>query len=423
MIKIIKISAEEDLPIGFYDVYEYNYDIRSVHSIIDSVKKDGDEAVRFYTNKFDNTLLDDFIISRDEIISSYANVDNSIIKSLETAAKNIELFSKKQLELIKGFEVEIAPGIRLGQRSCPIEKVGCYVPGGNYPLPSSALMSVIPARVSGVEEIIVTSPNINDVVIVAADLAGATQILKIGGAQAIAAMAYGTQTIDKVDKIVGPGNAFVTEAKKRVYGDVGIDFVAGPSEVMIIADDNANPAFVSADMLAQAEHDEMARADLICFSQSFANKVLDNIKIQLKTLSTRDIAQKALKNGHIIIVSNMETAFNIANKRAPEHLEVFIGDLESAKQKLSNYGSLFLGEYSAEVFGDYCSGTNHILPTLRAARYTGGLSVNDFIKIMTYQNIDKKAIDNGLGKVASALAGVEGLQAHKLAADIRMENL
>jgi len=394
--------------------------MNTVNKIIADIEKNGDKAIAKYTYKFDKIKMKRFLVSKKEIKEAYKEIDREILAALKKAAENIRKFAKKQLECFKNFEYN-EKGMILGQRIIPIEKIGCYVPGGNYPLPSSALMSVITARVSGCREIIVCSPKIKNVTIVAADIAGADKIFRIGGIQAIAAMAYGTKQIPKVDKIVGPGNIYVNLAKKEVFGKVGIDFIAGPSEVMIIADDNANPAFIAADMLAQAEHDVNAIPILITTSKNIAKETKIELKKQLSTLKTRDIAEKALKNGEIIVVKNIEKAVKIANEKAPEHLELQIKNAEKYILKCLNYGSLFLGNYSAEVFGDYCSGPNHILPTGKAARYSGGLSARDFIKINTYQRITKKGIEK-LAGIASKLADIEGLYAHKNASEIRKQS-
>jgi histidinol dehydrogenase len=281
-------------------------------------------------------------------------------------------------------------------------------------------MTVIPAKVAGVKEIIICSPKISNITIVAADIAGADRIFNVGGVQAIGAMAYGTESIPKVDKIVGPGNQYVAAAKKEVYGLVGIDFIAGPSEVLIIADDTGKPDFIAADLLAQAEHDPGSRAEVITFDRKVAEKIILSLDEQLSNLKTKDIAKESIeKNGAIIIVDSMEEAVKIANKRAPEHLELQIKNPETIIPNLNNYGSLFIGGYSAEVFGDYCSGPNHTLPTNGCARYTGGLSVKEYVKVLTFQKVTKEA-SKDLIKAASKLAEVEGLYAHKNAADIRL---
>lgn len=386
-----------------------------VRKIIDDVKLKGDEAISFYNKKFDNINIKNFQITKEHIKNAYKNVDKETIKSLKYAIENIKKYAEMQKKSLNEFEFE-NNGVVLGQKIIPIEKIGCYVPGGNYPLPSSALMSIIPVKVAGCKEIIVCSPKIKDVTIVAVDLAGADKIFNIGGVQAIAAMAFGTKQVPKVDKIVGPGNIYVSTAKKILYGTVGIDFIAGPSEVMIIAD--ANEEFVAADLLAQAEHDANAISVLITTSNKFADKVKNQIQKQLTRLKTRKITEEAWKNnGKIIIVNNINEAVKIANEKAPEHLELMFKNYERFIGKFTNYGSMFLGNYSAEVFGDYCSGTNHILPTSKAARYTGGLGVKDFVKFVSYQKVKDK--NDKLIDTASKIAEVEGLDAHKKAAVIR----
>ncbi|MBR2385753.1 histidinol dehydrogenase, partial [bacterium] len=294
----------------------------------------------------------------------------------------------------------------------------CYAPGGGYPLPSSAIMTAAVAKVAGVKNIYLTSPKIHNATIVAGYLAGASRIFKIGGVQAIAGFAYGTESIPRVDKIVGPGNKFVTAAKKEVYGLVDIDFLAGPSEVLVVADETANPELISADILAQCEHDKDARGYLITTSKELAQNVQKSAIEQLETLSTKEIAKISFEKSIAIIVDNIEEAIELSNLRAPEHLEVMIKDEKKYIDKFTNYGSLFIGNNCAEVFGDYCTGTNHVLPTNKVARYRGGLSVFDFIKIQTYQKISKKYGEE-LSKIASELAKTEGLMAHKLASDLR----
>jgi histidinol dehydrogenase len=390
-----------------------------VNKIIADIEKNRDKAISKYTLKFDKIKIKRFLVSKKEIKKAYKEIDKGTLIALKKAARNIRRFAEKQLKCFRNFEYN-QKGMILGQRIVPIERIGCYVPGGNYPLSSSALMSVIPAKTAGCKEVIVCSPKIKPVTIVAANLAGADKIFRIGGIQAIAAMAQGTEQIPKVDKIVGPGNIYVNLAKKEVFGKVGIDFIAGPSEVMIIADDSANPEFIAADLLAQAEHDANAIPILITTSKNMAKETKIELKNQLSKSKTKEIAEKALKNGEIIVVKNIGEAVKIANKKAPEHLELQIKNAEKYISQCLNYGSLFLGNYSAEVFGDYCSGTNHILPTAGAARYSGGLSVRDFIKINTYQRITKKGAKK-LAQTASKLAEVEGLYAHKNASDIRKQ--
>ncbi|MDO8481146.1 MAG: histidinol dehydrogenase [Nanoarchaeota archaeon] len=396
-------------------------EIASVKPLLADVRKRGDAAVRELTERFDKVRLDRFEVSKEEIKDAYKEVGAEAIAAIKAAAENIREFAKAQFSQLKSFEIR-RNGARLGQRVIPLERVGCYVPGGGYPLPSTALMTVIPAKVAGVKEVIICSPKIVPSTIVAADIAGADKIYQIGGVQAIAAMAYGTETIPRVDKIVGPGNAYVTAAKKEVYGLVGIDFLAGPSEVLIIADETGDAEIIAADLLAQAEHDVNARADLITTSETVAQAVSKALIPQLAKLKTRDIAQQSIDKGRIILVEKLSEAFELANKRAPEHLELFVSNPEKGVPSLTSYGSLFIGENSAEVFGDYGStGTNHVLPTNGAARYMGGLSVKEYVKILTYQQVDEK-IEQSLIDIAATLADVEGLYAHKAAALARQKN-
>ncbi len=412
----MKLVTYNDLDSKFFE-YTRLDDLPGVKPILDDVRRNGDKAVLKYSRQFDGLESKTLEVSKEEIRQAYEQVDPKTLDALKSAAANIRSFAKKQMESMKEFESE-EDGVVLGQRIVPLQRVGCYVPGGRYPLPSSALMGVIPAKVAGVKEVIVCSPKIKPVTIVAADLAGADHIFSVGGIQAIGAMAYGTTTVPRVDKIVGPGNQYVTAAKKEVYGEVGIDFVAGPSEVMVIADEKADAVFIAADLLAQAEHDPQARADLLTTSKKLADEVNAEVDKQLANLSTRDVAKMAMANGTIVVVDTLEQAVEIANRRAPEHLELQVEKPQALVPQLYNYGSLFVGSWCAEVFGDYCSGTNHTLPTNGAARYSGGLSVKDYVKVLTYQQLSKEAARR-LVPIASQLAGVEGLMGHKKAADIR----
>ncbi len=391
-----------------------------VKKIIEDVKKDGDKAVRKYTEVFDKIKLKDFRVSRKEIAMAYKMVDKETINVIKVAAKNIKEFAKAQFQNFKDFEYA-KNGITVGQKIVPIEKIGVYVPGGNYPLPSTALMCIIPAKAAGVKEIMVCSPKIRPATIVAADLAGADLIFDIGGIQAIAALAYGTKQVPRADKIVGPGNIYVTQAKKEVFGDVGIDLLAGPTEILVIADKYANPRFIAADLLAQAEHDINTKIFFVSDSKDLIKKVNNELKFQIEKLNTKGIVRKALKNKKLIFIKNLKEAIKIANEIAPEHLSLQVKNPRRYLNQLKNYGSLFLGDYSPVVFGDYCSGTNHVLPTDKTSRFTGGLSVKDFIKIQTYQQITEKGAKK-LAKIATKFALVEGLDAHKKSVEIRLKN-
>ena len=398
------------------DFYNDGQDvIDAVKEIIADVRQNGNSAVKKYSEKFDGIETDCRELSEDEIENAVKSLDDEVLEALKFSVRNVEEFAKAQLGSVKNTMVQ-ADGAILGHKIIPLEKVGCYIPGGNYPLPSTAIMTIVPAVVAGVKEIIAVSPKAKPVTVAAAKLAGATKIFNIGGVQAIAALAYGTETIDAVDKIVGPGNKYVATAKKIVYGDCGIDFVAGPSEVMVVADNSANPEFVAADLLAQCEHDKDARAYLLCFDMDFAVKVDECARKFLETLQTADIARVSYEKSTAYVVKDLQEAVEIANKKAPEHLELCLNEVENSVDLFRNYGSLFIGNYSAEVFGDYVSGTNHTLPTGRAARYTGGLSVFDYVKIQTFQKIENV---EKFAKYASILAEQEGLFAHKLASDVR----
>jgi histidinol dehydrogenase len=413
----MKIITKNEIPASFFEYREFE-NINSVTEIIKDVKEKGDEALRKYSKKFGDGELEEIELSEKEINEAFNQVDEKTKNSIIFAVENVKTFAREQLNALKEIEINLNDST-LGHKIIPLERTGAYVPGGNYPLPSSAIMSCVPAKVAKVKEVIVCSPKIQPATIVAAKLAGADKIFKVGGVQAVAAMAYGTETIPRVDKITGPGNKFVTAAKKNVYGVCGIDFLAGPSEVMIIADETANPEFIAADILAQAEHDTDASAFLITNSKNLADEVSKNIQKFLLNLQTWEIAQKALEHSFIILVDDLEDAFEIANKKAPEHLEICFKNAFGQKNRFKNYGSLFIGNYSAEVFGDYCSGTNHVLPTNGVARYNGGLSVFDFVKIQTYQMVTENSAKNFLAPQASILAKTEGLMAHKLSADLR----
>ena len=413
----MRICNYKELDDSFFSKIEFE-SIESVNEIINAVRQNGDNAVREYAQKFGDGDLSSFKLTEQEIEETIKQVDEKTIETIKYAIKNVKEFAKAQLSSVKELEIEVAGNI-LGHKIIPLDSVGCYIPGGNYPLPSSAIMTVVPAKVAGVKRVVAMSPKIQPVTVVAAHLAGADEIYRIGGVQAVAAMAYGTETINKVNKIVGPGNKFVTSAKKQVFGECGIDFLAGPSEVLIIADETAKPEFVAADMLAQCEHDKDARAFLICFSEDFARRVDEKAKEYLACLETKDIAKVAYEKSMAVVVEYLDDAVELSNRKAPEHLELCLENAENLINKFTNYGSLFIGNYSAEVFGDYVSGTNHTLPTNQVAKYSGGLSVFDYIKIQTYQIISSKGIKETAQR-ASHLAEKEGPFAHKLAADVRL---
>ncbi|MDZ7400627.1 MAG: histidinol dehydrogenase [candidate division KSB1 bacterium] len=421
----MKIVHWKDLDESFFQ-YQEMEEIDSVRQIIDAVKANGDAAIKKYTAQFDGVALEQFLVTEAEIKNAYQQMTKEELAAIKSAAENIERFAIKQKESLTDFEFEIQNGVFAGQKVIPIERVGVYAPGGSYPLPSTVLMCAIPARVAGVDEIVLCSPprhsgTIHPAILVAADICKIDKIYKIGGVQAIAAMAFGTETIQRVDKIVGPGNKYVALAKKMVYGAVGIDFIAGPTELLIIADEQANPEFIAADLLGQAEHDVDAVPILVTTSLELAHAVNHELQRQIASLPTADIAQKSLdNNGKIILVESLAEAFMIANKKAPEHLELQIQNAEKYINQLRNYGSLFIGPYSAEALGDYSSGLNHTLPTNDSARYTGGLSVKDFLKFQTTLRVTEQGLAS-IGSTAVALGKMEGLMGHARSIEIRMK--
>lgn len=414
----MKIVNFKNLDEDFYKKIEFG-SLQSVEEIIQDVRENGDLALKKYTERFDGLKLETFELAQNEIEYAFSVVKFETIEAIKQAIENVKSFAQKQLQCLSELEVELQ-GSLLGHKIIPLEKVGCYIPGGNYPLPSSAIMTIVPAKVAGVKKVFAFSPKIKPQTIVACFLSGADKIYRLGGAQAITAMAYGTESIEAVNKIVGPGNKFVTYAKKLVYGECGIDFLAGPSEVLIVADDNADARIVAADMLAQCEHDKDARSYLICFSEKFAKEVQNQAEKLLEQIDTREIASLSFEKSYAVVVDSIERAWEISNKRAPEHLELMIRDCEKYVDYFSNYGSLFLGKYSAEALGDYCTGTNHVLPTNQVAKYCGGLNVFDFVKIQTYQMISQDYAQS-LALFASRLSGEEGLLAHKAAAELRLK--
>ncbi len=412
---LFEVTQYENLSTDFFMLKETNSAESVVAEILKDVKMRGDNAVRQYSEKFDNIGEKKFRLNRQEIENAYSKVDQDFIEALKFAKRNIQMFAEEQKKMFKDLEIQTDYGV-VGHRIIPLNRVACYIPGGRYALPSTALMTIVPAKVAGVKEILVTSPKIKAETIVAADIAGADSIFRIGGAQAIGAFAYGTESVPKVDKIVGPGNKYVTMAKKQVFGIVGIDMIAGPSEVMVVADRSANPKYIAADLLAQAEHDVEAIPIFVALDKELAQEVVEELKQQLEILPTRETAKMAIKNGMTILVSNRMQAVDIINKKAPEHLEIMVSEKDWLISNVTNYGSLFIGNKSAEVFGDYCSGPNHTLPTNGAARFTGGLSVKDFLKMQTFQQIEET---NKLIEPTMKLAEVEGLFGHLNAARIR----
>ncbi|MFB3897284.1 MAG: histidinol dehydrogenase [bacterium] len=398
---------------------------KTVQRIIDAVRKDKDKAVIRYTQQFDGAILTprELKVTQKELNFCYEHVTGAFIRAAEFAIKNITAFHKKQLR--KSWSYSPQAGIELGQIFQPIEKIGVYVPGGTAPLVSSLLMSVIPAQVAGCSRIIVATPpdkekKINPYMLVAADLLGLTEIYKVGGAQAIAALAYGTKTIPAVDKIVGPGNKYVMMAKKLVYGKVDIDSLAGPSEIMVIADETAIPEYVAADLLSQAEHQYDSRSILVTDCAELGQAVKYQLSKQILKLKRRKYAEYSLQyHGCIIIVLNLEQAVELANLMAPEHLEVMTANPDKLIPKLKHAGSIFLGKYTPEPIGDYIAGPNHVLPTGGTARFSSGLNVDEFLKRSNIIRYSNEAL-NETAKFATELAEIEGLDAHARSVNIRL---
>lgn len=397
-----------------------------VAEIVDNVKENKDIALFDYTLKFDKCSLtkDTVRVSKEEIKEAYEKLDKEYIEVIKEAAANIADFHKRQL---RNTWIETRPdGSILGQRITPLESTGCYVPGGKAAYPSSVLMNIVPAKVAGVQRIVMVTPpsaegKVNPGTIVAADIAGATEIYKVGGAQAIAALAYGTESIPKVDKITGPGNIYVALAKKAVFGNVGIDSIAGPSEIVVLADESANPRFVAADLLSQAEHDEMASAILVTTSEKLANEVSDEVDGFLKVLSRENIIRASLDNfGYIIVADTIDEAINTVNDIASEHLEILTVNPFETMTKIKNAGAIFLGEYSSEPLGDYFAGPNHILPTNGTSRFFSPLSVDDFIKKTSIISYSKDALCKVHEKI-ELFAKNEGLTAHANSIAVRFE--
>lgn len=404
-----------------YGTYE-----QTVSAIVNNVKENGDKAVFEYTEKFDHFALNsgNIRVTEEEIKEAYKEIPEELIEVYRHSAANIRTFHEKQLR--QSF-IETRPdGSILGQRITPIEKAGVYVPGGKAAYPSSVLMNVIPAKVAGVPKIVMTTPcnkegKVNAGTLVAADIAGVDEIYKVGGAQAIAALAFGTESVPKVDKITGPGNIFVALAKKAVYGHVSIDSVAGPSEILVLADETANPRYVAADLLSQAEHDELASAILITTSKDLAEKVSKEVDGFTETLERREIILKSLSNyGYILVAENMEDAIAAANDIASEHLEILTKNPYETMTKIKNAGAIFMGEYSSEPLGDYFAGPNHILPTNGTARFFSPLSVDDFIKKTSLISFSKDALEKVHTEI-EAFAKSEGLTAHANSIKVRFE--
>lgn len=396
----------------------------AVAAIIAEVIARKDAALYAYTEKFDGVKLTSLEVTQDEIDAAYENADKKFVAVLEEAAQNIREFHAKQLR--DGFRIERKNGVIVGQKITAIERAGLYVPGGTAAYPSTVLMDAIPAKLAGCKEVVMVTPpakngKVNPDILTAAKVAGVTRIFKVGGAQAIAALAYGTESIPKVDKIVGPGNAFVAEAKKQVFGKVDIDMIAGPSEILVVADGKNNPEYIAADLLSQAEHDKNASAVLVTDDFEFATAVSAAIERQIETLSRKEIARVSVdNNGKIIVADDLLSAIEISNEIAPEHLELCVDEPFSYLDKVRHAGSVFLGRYCPEALGDYFAGPNHTLPTSGTAKFSSPLSVDDFTKKTQFCYYTQDALQSVADKVGY-FANKEGLQAHAKSATIRSE--
>lgn len=402
---------------------------KQVAAILERIRREGDAGLRHFMKLFDKYEPDTFLVSKEEKTKARGWLPPDIRKGLDFAIERVTAFAEAQRKSLTEFEHVMIPGLSMGQRLVPVGSCAAYVPAGRYPCMTSAVMSVIPAKVAGVKRIVACSPpgrnkEMNLGILYTLDVMGINEIYCIGGAQAIAACAYGTETIKPVDLIVGPGNQWVTEAKRQVFGTVGIDFLAGPSECLIIADDSARPDYIAADLLAQCEHDPNARGALVTTSEPLASETLREIDRQLNALSTQEVARTAWENNGVIAVADtLKEAARWANAFAPEHLEVHTRNPRELLPLLTSYGSLFLGELTAEVFADKVAGTNHILPTGQAARYTGGLWVGMFLKTITHQEVTTRDAAATLGRYAQNQAEYEGMDAHRNASAIRLRDL
>ena len=423
MIRIMKYGQEPNSEI--FSRVMSNVDVSGIVSeIIQTVRSDGDQAIRKYTEKFDRATLDSLEVSQTEFEDAFAQVDKQLLTILESAAENIRAFHKNQVRT--GF-ITHRDGVTLGQKITPIERVGIYVPGGTASYPSTVLMDTIPAKIAGCHQIIMVTPpdqngKIAPAILAAAKVAGVDRVFKVGGAQAVAALAYGTDSIPRVDKIVGPGNAFVAEAKRQVFGQVAIDMIAGPSEILIVADGNSNPVHVAADLLSQAEHDKLASAVLVTDSYELANAVQSELERQIPMLPRTEIARKSIDDhGKIIVAENLDVVIQIANELAPEHLELMVDNPFDYLDGIRNAGSIFMGRFCPEALGDYYAGPNHTLPTSGTARFSSPLSVDDFVKKSQFTYYTKDALESCAADVAY-FARQEGLEAHARSALARNED-
>ena len=421
MIKILKVGEVSSSEIFARANMGQNVEA-IVADIIYNVRQNGDRALYEYSEKFDKAKLSSLLVTKEEIEEAVSLVEPKFLEILKTAAENIREYHKNQLR--EGFQIKKEDGVIIGQKIIPVDRAGLYVPGGTAAYPSTVLMDSIPAKIAGCKEVVMVTPplkdgKVNPVILAAAYIAGVDKIFKIGGAQAIAALAYGTMSVPKVDKIVGPGNAFVAEAKKQVFGQVSIDMIAGPSEILILADGNTNPAHAAADLLSQAEHDKNASAVLVTDSLALAEKVSEELEKQIPLLERSEIARTSIdNNGKIIVADNLESGVEISNEIAPEHLELLMDNPFDYLDKIRHAGSIFMGRYCPEALGDYYAGPNHTLPTSGTAKFSSPLSVDDFIKKTQYTYYTKEALEKVAEDVAF-FAEKEGLTAHAKSAVIR----
>ncbi|KAI8287189.1 Histidinol dehydrogenase 1 [Colletotrichum sp. SAR 10_98] len=395
-----------------------------VRGVINDISANGDAAVRLYSQKFDKWEPKSFKLSSEQIQDIIAKVDPQTIKDIKTVQQNVRRFAQAQRDSIRDFEIESEPGVFLGQKNIPIETVGAYIPGGRYPLLASAHMTILTAKVAGVPRVIGCTPpiagQIPSATVAAMHLAGCDEIFILGGVQAVAAMALGTETIAKVDFIAGPGNAFVAEAKRQLYGEVGIDLVAGPTEILIVADEYADPMTVATDLVSQAEHGPDTPAVLITSSQEVAEKTIRYVDACLEHLSTKGIAAVSWKDhGEVIVVDDLDEAYKVADTFASEHVQILTREPREALQKMKQYGALFLGEKTCVSYGDKCIGTNHVLPTRKGARYSGGLWVGKYLKTCTYQEVVSEKASGELGRLCGRAARAENFEAHARSGDLR----
>ncbi len=424
MIKIINMADAKKEDILTRDINTKSGVEDIVSGIIDNVRNNGDKALKEYSLKFDKAEIENLEVTKEEIEEAYNSEDKAFIATLEKARDNIHHFHSHQVR--NNFIINDKDGVILGQKITPIEKVGLYVPGGTASYPSSVLMNAVPAKIAGVKEIVMVTPpdksgNIPAPILAAAKVAGVDRIFKTGGAQAVAALAFGTESMPKVDKVVGPGNVFVATAKRMLYGIVDIDMIAGPSEILVLADGTCNPEYVAADLLSQAEHDKLASAVLITDSAELAQKVSDELEKQIPELPRCEIARTSIDtNGKIIIAENMRQAVEISNEIAPEHLEVCVDNPFELLNLITNAGSIFLGKNVPESLGDYLAGPNHTLPTSGTARFSSPLSVDDFIKKSSFIYFSEEAL-NEVGEDVVRFANKEGLHAHGRAVSKRLK--